>query len=112
MSWIGPRPWIPEYYQNFTEEQKRRVEVLPGLTGLAQASGRNNLSIFKKIDYDIKYVDNMSFIMDLKIIYLTIKSVLLKTGAELSKSGIKDELDMLKNQNKNQVNNEKQPVNV
>lgn len=96
MSWIGPRPWIVEYYQNFTNEQKRRVEVLPGLTGLAQCNGRNNLSIFDKINYDIEYVDNFSFKMDLKIIFLTIKSVLSKSGAELSKSGIRDELMQLK----------------
>ena len=96
MSWIGPRPWIVEYYQNFTDEQKRRVEVLPGLTGLAQCNGRNNLSIFDKINYDIEYVDNFSFKMDLKIIFLTIKSVLSKSGAELSKSGIRDELVQLK----------------
>ena len=96
MSWIGPRPWIVEYYQNFTDEQKRRVEVLPGLTGLAQCNGRNNLSIFDKINYDIEYVDNFSFKMDLKIIFLTIKSVLSKNGAELSKSGIRDELMQLK----------------
>lgn len=96
MSWIGPRPWIVEYYQNFTDEQKRRVEVLPGLTGLAQCNGRNNLSIFDKINYDIEYVDNFSFKMDLKIIFLTIKSVLSKSGAELSKSGIRDELTQLK----------------
>lgn len=95
MSWIGPRPWIPSYYENFTEYQKRRVEVTPGLTGLAQCKGRNNISIFRKIDYDIEYVDNMSFIMDIKIIFLTIKCVLSKSGAELSKSGIKEELDAL-----------------
>lgn len=96
MSWIGPRPWIVEYYQNFTDEQKRRVEVLPGLTGLAQCNGRNNLSIFDKINYDIEYVDKFSFKMDIKIIFLTIKSVLSKSGAELSKSGIRDELMQLK----------------
>ena len=96
MSWIGPRPWIVEYYNNFTEDQKRRLEVLPGLTGLAQCSGRNNISIFDKINYDIEYVDNMSFLLDMKIVFMTIKSVLTKEGAELPKSGIKDELDQLK----------------
>ena len=106
MSWIGPRPWIPSYYENFTEEQKRRVEVLPGLTGLAQAKGRNNLSIFDKIKYDIEYVDNISLKMDIKIIFLTIKSVLSKEGAELSKMGIKDELeDLKKNKLKEEKNN-------
>lgn len=96
MSWIGPRPWIVEYYENFTDDQKRRVEVLPGLTGLAQCNGRNNLSIFEKINYDIEYVENISLKMDIKIIFLTVKSVLSKSGAELSKSGIKEELDALK----------------
>ena len=95
MSLIGPRPWIVEYYNTFTDEQKRRVEVLPGITGLAQCYGRNNLSIFDKIKYDIEYVDNISLKMDLKIIFLTVKSVLSKSGAELSKSGIKEELNLL-----------------
>lgn len=96
MSWIGPRPWIPSYFENFTEEQKRRVDVLPGLTGLAQCKGRNNLSVLEKINYDLEYVDNLSFKMDIKIIFLTIKSVLTKEGAELSKFGIKEEIDTLK----------------
>ena len=100
MSFIGPRPWITEYYKNFNAYQKRRVEVLPGITGLAQATGRNNLNVFEKINYDIKYVDNFSFKQDVKVILMTIKTVLSKDGAELSKYGIKEELDDLKNQNK------------
>lgn len=95
MSWIGPRPWIVEYYENFTEEQKRRVEVTPGLTGLAQCNGRNNISIFEKINYDIEYVDNMSFALDVKIIFMTIKSIFLGNGTEISKMGIKEEIDAL-----------------
>lgn len=95
MSLIGPRPWIIEYYQNFTDEQKRRVNVLPGITGLAQAEGRNKLSIFDKINYDLEYVDNYSLLMDIKVIFLTIKTVLSKTGAEISKSGIHDEIKEL-----------------
>ena len=104
MSFIGPRPWIVEYYENFNAHQKRRVEVLPGITGLAQATGRNNLTVFEKINYDIEYVDNYSFIMDLKVVFMTIKTVLSKEGAELSKYGIKDEIDDLKNQ-KNKEDN-------
>ena len=96
MALIGPRPWIIEYYQNFTDNQKRRVDVLPGITGLAQAVGRNNLTIFEKIKYDLEYVDNYSLKMDIKVIFLTIKTVLSKTGAELSKSGIHDELSDLR----------------
>jgi len=96
MSFIGPRPWIPEYYNNFTENQKRRAKVLPGITGLAQAIGRNNLSIFDKINYDIEYVNNFSLIQDIKVIFLTIKTVLSKEGAEISKSGIHHEIEDLK----------------
>ena len=59
MSIIGPRPWIPEYYKRFNSYQKRRVSVLPGIIGLAQVNGRNNIDIFKKISYDIMYVDNI-----------------------------------------------------
>ena len=99
MSFIGPRPWIVEYYNNFNEYQKRRVEVLPGITGLAQATGRNNLNIFEKINYDIEFVDNFSFKMDLKVVFKTIKTVLSKEGAEISKYGIKEEIEDLKHQN-------------
>ncbi|MBO5530142.1 MAG: sugar transferase [Bacilli bacterium] len=99
MSFIGPRPWITEYYNNFNEHQKRRVEVLPGITGLAQSIGRNNLNIFEKINYDIEYIDNFSFKMDLKVVLMTIKTVLSKEGAELSKYGIKEEIEDLKAQN-------------
>ncbi len=99
MSFIGPRPWIVEYYNNFNAYQKRRVEVLPGITGLAQVMGRNGISIFEKINYDIEYVDNFSFKMDLKVVFKTIKTVLSKDGAELSKYGIKEELEDLKHQN-------------
>ena len=81
MSFIGPRPWIVEYYQNFTDEQKRRVSVSPGITGLAQVAGRNNLTIFEKINYDLEYVDNYSLKMDLKVVGLTIKTVLSREGA-------------------------------
>lgn len=96
MSFIGPRPWIPEYYEWFTDEQKRRSDVLPGISGLAQAKGRNQINIFKKISYDIEYVDNMSFFMDVQIVWLTIKAVLKRTGAEVSEEGIKTELEQLK----------------
>ena len=95
MSLIGPRPWIVEYYNNFTDEQKKRVDVLPGITGLAQATGRNNITIFEKINYDLEYVNNYSLLMDIKVIFLTIKTVLSKTGAEISKSGIHEELKEL-----------------
>ena len=75
MSFIGPRPWIPEYYVWFTDEQKRRVDVFPGISGLAQVKGRNGINIFKKIDYDLEYVENMSLIQDVKLVIETIKTV-------------------------------------
>ena len=101
MSFIGPRPWIPEYYEWFTEEQKRRSDVLPGISGLAQAKGRNQINVFKKIDYDLEYIDNISFSMDLKIVWLTLKEVLSAAGAETSEEEIKLELEDLKKKNHN-----------
>lgn len=98
MSFIGPRPWMTIYYDNFTEEQKKRVAVLPGITGLAQASGRNGLSIFEKINYDIKYVENASILFDIKIVFMTIKTVLKKESVDLIQESIEDEINALKNQ--------------
>lgn len=98
MSLIGPRPWIPEYYKYFSKEQKKRCDVLPGITGLAQAMGRNSIDIFQKINYDIEYTKNVSFKMDCKVIIETIKTVVSKTGAEIKQEEIQDEINMLKAQ--------------
>lgn len=98
MSFIGPRPWIPEYYEWFTDEQKRRANVLPGISGLAQAKGRNGINIFKKIEYDLEYVDNISLWMDIKCVWLTIVTVFKKDNAEISEQGIKEEINDLKEQ--------------
>lgn len=98
MSLIGPRPWIPEYYKYFSKEQKKRCDVLPGITGLAQAMGRNSIDIFQKINYDIEYTKNVTFKMDCKVIIETIKTVLSKTGAEIKQEEIQDEINMLKAQ--------------
>jgi len=103
MSFIGPRPWIPEYYVWFTDEQKRRVDVLPGISGLAQVRGRNGINIFKKIDYDLQYVDNMGLKQDIKLVLETIKTVFSKANAEISEQGIKEEITELKNQNKEKI---------
>ena len=101
MSFIGPRPWITDYYKNMTKKQRRRCDVLPGLTGLAQAVGRNNLSIFEKINYDLEYVDNYSLKEDIRIIFLTIKTVLTKEGADAGKDTIHNEIEDLKTQELN-----------
>ena len=99
MSFIGPRPWIPEYYKWFTEEQKKRADVLPGISGLAQVKGRNGIDIFKKIDYDLEYVHNMSLKQDIKIIFETIGTVFSESNAEITENGIKAEISQLKTQN-------------
>ena len=103
MSFIGPRAWIPDYYELMNEEQRHRCDVLPGITGLAQASGRNNITIFDKINYDLEYIKNFSFMQDIKVIFLTVKTVLTKAGADAGKGTIQDELEALKNQNKKKV---------
>ncbi|KRN50441.1 sugar transferase [Kandleria vitulina DSM 20405] len=100
MSFIGTRPWITDYYDNMNEEQRRRYAVRPGLTGLAQAMGRNNISIFDKINYDLEYIRDYSLYQDIKIIFLTIKTVFTGHGADAGKNTIKKELDDLKNNNK------------
>lgn len=98
MSFIGPRPWVPEYYNNFTEEQKKRVNVLPGITGLAQANGRNAINVFEKIALDIEYTNKISLAMDIKVIIDTIKTVFTKHGAEIKQEGMFEEIEQLKRQ--------------
>ena len=98
MSFIGPRPWIPDYYENMTDYQRRRNDVLPGITGLAQVKGRNNINIIAKTNYDLEYVKNFSFRQDVKIFFLTIATVLSKEGADAGKNTIHTELEMLMHQ--------------
>ena len=96
MSFIGPRAWIPEYFENMIEPYKHRYDVLPGITGLAQASGRNNLSITDKINYDLEYVNHISLKYDIKIIFLTIKTIFSDEGESAGKQVINDEIQILK----------------
>lgn len=98
MSIIGPRAWIPEYYKYFNKKQKHRCDVLPGITGLAQARGRNGLTIFQKIDYDIEYTKNVTLKMDLKIIFESIIIIFKREHAEIIQEDIQTELEQLKNQ--------------
>ncbi|MGN4447334.1 sugar transferase [Bacillus cereus group sp. MYBK79-1] len=80
MSIIGPRPLLVQYLPLYNEHQKRRHEVRPGLSGLAQVNGRNAISWEEKFNYDVEYVDNVSFTADWKIILLTIKKVFIREG--------------------------------
>lgn len=80
MSVIGPRPLLVEYLSLYDEHQKRRHEVRPGLSGLAQVSGRNAISWEDKFNLDVEYVDNISFFGDWKIIFLTLKKVFIREG--------------------------------
>lgn len=80
MSITGPRPLLPEYLPLYSKEQARRHEVRPGITGWAQVNGRNAISWQKKFELDVWYVDHVSFLLDLKIIWLTVKKVLKREG--------------------------------
>ena len=80
MSIVGPRPLLVKYLPLYNEEQRHRHDVTPGLTGWAQVHGRNLCSWEEKFDYDSWYVDHVSFILDLQIIFLTVKSVLKREG--------------------------------
>lgn len=86
MSLIGPRPLLPSYLPLYNEFQKRRHEVKPGLTGWAQVNGRNNLNWPKRFKLDVEYVDNISLIMDIKIILQTIEKVIKKDGISSEES--------------------------
>lgn len=103
MSFIGPRPWIPEYYQHMNKKQRRRNDVRPGITGLAQAYGRNRLTVHEKIAYDLEYVRDISFKEDVKIVLITIRTI-LKTAVDedtlqIGKNGIMNEIEALRGQN-------------
>ena len=80
MSLIGPRPLLPEYLKLYNEEQARRQEVRPGITGWAQVNGRNTLNWQERFKYDVWYIDNISYILDLKILWLTIIKCIRREG--------------------------------
>ena len=96
MSFIGPRPWVVEYWTNMNREERLRASVMPGITGLAQVKGRNGISIFSKIEYDIIYVKNFSFKQDVKIFLMTILTVLSGRGVDAGKEGVMGDIRNLK----------------
>ena len=80
MSLVGPRPLLVQYLPLYSERQSHRHDVLPGLTGWAQVNGRNALTWPQKFEYDVEYTEKVSFLMDLKIIFMTVKNVLKREG--------------------------------
>lgn len=88
MSLIGPRPLLVSYLPYYTKEESLRHTVRPGLTGLAQVSGRNLLDWDKRLAKDVEYVKNLSFAMDLRIFFLTIKKVLIRENVEVDTNAV------------------------
>ncbi len=86
MSLVGPRPLLVEYLPLYNDAQKKRHDVRPGITGWAQVNGRNAISWKQKFDYDIWYVENMSFMLDIKILFLTIGKIFKSEGINSSTS--------------------------
>ena len=80
MSLVGPRPLLPKYLELYNDFERRRNEVKPGITGWAQVNGRNSISWEKKFEYDVWYVDNVSFLLDVKILIMTVLKVVKSEG--------------------------------
>ena len=91
MSIVGPRPLLVSYLERYSEEQKHRHDVRPGLTGLAQVNGRNAISWEDKFAYDVEYVKKVSFINDVKIIFMTVGSVVKRDGISSATSATMEE---------------------
>ena len=103
MTFVGPRPWIPEYYENMNERERRRYTVRPGITGLAAAKGRNGLDVFEKIGYDLEYVDNYSFKQDIKVVVLTVRQLFRHEEVDAGKGKIHNDIEDLKRENQRQM---------
>lgn len=93
MSLIGPRPLLPQYLPLYSKEQARRHEVRPGITGWAQCHGRNAITWTEKFRLDVWYVDNLSLMTDIKVILMTVKTVLLRKGITSSTSATMEYFD-------------------
>lgn len=83
MALVGPRPLLPKYLPLYSPEQYRRHEVRPGITGWAQVNGRNSISWTRKFELDVWYVDHISFGLDMKILFLTVKKVFVREGINM-----------------------------
>jgi lipopolysaccharide/colanic/teichoic acid biosynthesis glycosyltransferase len=86
MSLVGPRPLLVKYLSIYTQEQRRRHDVRPGITGWAQVNGRNAISWKRKFNFDVWYVNNQTFLLDVKILFLTLQKVTQRSGISSSNS--------------------------
>lgn len=98
MSLIGPRPLLVSYLPYYTEREKLRHTVKPGLTGLAQVSGRNFIEWDRRLEKDAEYVENLSFLLDLKILFLTVKTVLVKDNVAVDTDAAEGNLAEIRSQ--------------
>ncbi|MCR5777130.1 MAG: sugar transferase [Lachnospiraceae bacterium] len=101
MSFVGPRPLLVQYLPLYNEEQAHRHDVLPGLTGLAQVNGRNAITWEKKFEYDVEYARNVSFILDMKIIFATFGKVFKRDGISSATSATMEPFTGTKVEGKN-----------
>lgn len=93
MALIGPRPLLMKYLPLYSKEQMRRHEVRPGITGWAQVNGRNTITHTKKFEYDVWYVDHLTFLLDMKILFLTVKKVFVREGISAAGEATTAEFD-------------------
>jgi lipopolysaccharide/colanic/teichoic acid biosynthesis glycosyltransferase len=82
MSIVGPRPLLVRYLERYSPEQARRHDVKPGITGWAQVNGRNAISWEEKFKFDVWYVDNYSFMLDMKILFMTVLKIIKREGVD------------------------------
>ena len=104
MTFIGPRPWVVECYEYFTDRQKIRFEVKPGITGLAQVTGGKTICLKERIEKDIEYVKNVSLSLDIKIFFKTIKEVFFDKNKQVESFSLLDEIEELKNKKRLIIN--------
>ena len=103
MSFVGPRPWITDYYELLNDKQRERYTMKPGIIGLAQVNGRNRITIFQKVEYDLDYIHHVSFPMDLKIVFKSFRSLINDQDDVPSNLVIEKELKDLRNAKANQT---------